>query len=68
MHLVTSPIGVRYDSLALLNVVILSAAKNLWFTITCIGFEFKSTSGDVDKVLAKSAFFNNDVVEFTVVP
>ena len=38
------------------------------YTITCIGFEFKSTSTDVDKVLAKSAFFNHDVVQFNVLP
>lgn len=37
-------------------------------TITCIGFEFDSTSSDVDKTLAKSAFFNNEVVTFTVQP
>lgn len=37
-------------------------------TITCIGFEFESASSDVDKTLAKSAFFNNDVVTFTVLP
>jgi len=38
------------------------------YTITCIGFEFDSTSRDPDKALAKSAFFNNDVVTFTVLP
>jgi hypothetical protein len=38
------------------------------YTITCIGLEFNSTSTDVDKALAKSAFFNNDIVEFTVLP
>ncbi|HLJ79630.1 MAG TPA: hypothetical protein VKT75_19595 [Acidobacteriaceae bacterium] len=38
------------------------------YTITCIGFEFNSTSTDLDKVLAKSAFFNNEVVAFTVLP
>lgn len=38
------------------------------YTITCIGFEFSSTSSDADKVLAKSAFFNNDVMKFTVLP
>jgi len=38
------------------------------YTITCIGFEFNSTSRDVNKVLAKSAYFNNDVVTFAVQP
>ena len=38
------------------------------YTITCIGYEFNSTSSDVEKSLAKSAFFNNDVVTFTVLP
>lgn len=38
------------------------------YTITCIGFEFDSASLDVDKALAKSAFFNNDVLTFTVLP
>ena len=38
------------------------------YTITCIGFEFSSTSPDIDKALAKGAFFNNDVVTFTVLP
>jgi hypothetical protein len=38
------------------------------YTITCIGFEFSSTSTDPDKNLAKSAFFNNDVLTFTVLP
>lgn len=38
------------------------------YTITCIGYEYNSTSRDPDKRLAKSAFFNNDVVTFTVLP
>jgi len=38
------------------------------YTITCIGFEFDSTSTDPDKNLAKSGFFNNDFVTFTVLP
>lgn len=38
------------------------------YTITCIGYEFSSTSRDVDKVLAKSAFFNNDVITFSILP
>jgi hypothetical protein len=38
------------------------------YTITCIGFEPNSTSSDPDKSLSKSAFFNNDVVAFTVLP
>ena len=36
------------------------------YTITCIGYEIRSASGDVDKVLAKNAFFNNDVLTFSV--
>jgi hypothetical protein len=36
------------------------------YSITCIGYDFSSTSRDIDKVLAKSAFFNNDVMTFTV--
>ena len=38
------------------------------YTITCIGYEIRSGSGNIDKVLAKNAFFNNDVVTFTVLP
>jgi hypothetical protein len=38
------------------------------YTITCIGFEFASASSDLEKTLTKSAFFNNDVVTFTVLP
>lgn len=38
------------------------------YTITCIGWEFASTSRNPDKSLAKSAFFNNDVVTFTILP
>jgi hypothetical protein len=38
------------------------------YTITCIGYVFSSTSSDVDKTLSKSAFFNNDVLTFTVLP
>lgn len=38
------------------------------YTITCIGWEFDSTSADPSKNLAKSAFFNNDIVKFTVLP
>jgi hypothetical protein len=36
------------------------------YTVTCIGYEWNSTSRDPDKNLAKSAFFNKDVVRFTV--
>jgi hypothetical protein len=36
------------------------------YTITCIGYENRSSSGDIDKVLSKNAFFNNDVMTFTV--
>jgi len=38
------------------------------YTITCIGYEWGSTSKDPDKNLSKSGFFNNDVVTFTVLP
>jgi len=38
------------------------------YTITCIGYEFSSTSRDIDKVLSKSAFFNIDDVRFTILP
>jgi hypothetical protein len=38
------------------------------YTITCIGFEFSSTSSDPDKFLSKAGFFNNDVITFTVLP
>lgn len=39
------------------------------YTITCIGYDVVSTwSLDIDKNLAKSAFFNNDVITFTVLP
>lgn len=36
------------------------------YAITCIGWEFDSTSQDVEKALSKSAFFNQDVVTFAV--
>jgi hypothetical protein len=38
------------------------------YTITCIGYEIESISRDIDKVLAKNAFLNIDVVTFTVLP
>ncbi len=38
------------------------------YAITCIGYEFNSTAQDPDKHLAKTAFFNNEVVPFTVSP
>jgi len=38
------------------------------YTITCIGYEYNSTSRDPDKRLAKSAFFNIDGVTFSVLP
>jgi len=38
------------------------------YKITCIGLTFGSTSRDVDKSLSKSAFFNNDVLTFAVLP
>jgi hypothetical protein len=38
------------------------------YTITCIGYEIRSRSADIDKVLAKNAFFNNDFVTFNVLP
>jgi hypothetical protein len=38
------------------------------YTLTCIGYEFDSTSSNVDKVLAKSAFFNKEVLTFAVLP
>ncbi|MGC2619121.1 MAG: hypothetical protein WA414_08795 [Acidobacteriaceae bacterium] len=38
------------------------------YTITCVGYEFDSASTDPAKNLAKSAFFNNDVLTFNVLP
>lgn len=38
------------------------------YNITCIGYVHSSNSRDVDKVLSKSAFFNNAVLTFTVLP
>jgi hypothetical protein len=38
------------------------------YTITCIGYEVRSRSGDIDKVLSQNAFFNNDIMTFTVLP
>jgi hypothetical protein len=38
------------------------------YTITCIAHEFTSTSTNADKFLSKNAFFNNDVLKFTVLP
>jgi hypothetical protein len=36
------------------------------YTITCIGIELATISRDPDKVLSKNAFFNNDVLKFTI--
>lgn len=36
------------------------------YKLTCIGFVPKGMSGDVDKVLSKSAFFNESVLKFRV--
>jgi len=36
------------------------------YTVTCIAHEFNSTSANAEKFLSKNAFFNNDVVKFTV--
>jgi hypothetical protein len=36
------------------------------YTITCIGFDFNSTSANVDKSLSKNAFFDIDVLKFTI--
>lgn len=38
------------------------------YTITCIGWEFASVSRDQGKNIAKDAYFNKDVVTFTVLP
>jgi hypothetical protein len=38
------------------------------YTITCVGYEFDSASTDPAKNLAKSAYFNNDVVTFNILP
>lgn len=38
------------------------------YKITCIGYIFRSTSRDVDKELAASAFFNIAVLKFNVLP
>lgn len=38
------------------------------YTITCIGFVLASTSKDVEKVLSASAFFNENIVTFAVLP
>ncbi|MGA2898418.1 MAG: hypothetical protein ABSE27_12605 [Acidobacteriaceae bacterium] len=38
------------------------------YTITCIGYEFAGNSTDMDKVLSKNAFFNLDVLKFTIEP
>ncbi len=38
------------------------------YTISCIGYEIRSSSRDIDKVLSKNAFFNDDVMTFTVQP
>ena len=38
------------------------------YTITCIGYEFAGNSTDMDKVLSKDAFFNLNVLKFTILP
>ena len=38
------------------------------YTITCIAHEFNSNSTSVDKFLSKNAFFNIDVLKFTILP
>jgi hypothetical protein len=38
------------------------------YHITCIGYVHSSNSRDVEKVLSKSAFFNKEVMTFTVEP
>ncbi len=38
------------------------------YTITCIAHEFNSTSTSVDKFLSKNAFFNMNVLKFTILP
>jgi hypothetical protein len=38
------------------------------YTITCIAHEFTSASADVEKFLSKNAFFNIDVLKFTISP
>jgi hypothetical protein len=38
------------------------------YTVTCIGYDFNSMSQDIDKVLSKSAFFNENVLTFAVAP
>lgn len=38
------------------------------YKITCIGFEHKKTSRDPDKVLGKSAYFNEAIMTFHVLP
>ncbi len=38
------------------------------YTVTCIAHEFNSDSTSVDKFLSKNAFFNMDVLKFTILP
>jgi hypothetical protein len=38
------------------------------YTITCIAHEFNSDSTNVDKFLSKNAFFNIDILKFTIMP
>ena len=38
------------------------------YTITCIAHEFNSNSTSADKFLSKNAFFNMDVLKFTMLP
>ncbi len=38
------------------------------YSVTCIGFWHRSNSGDIDKVLSESAFFNISVASFTINP
>ena len=38
------------------------------YTITCVAHEFNSNSTSVDKFLSRNAFFNLDVLKFTILP
>ena len=38
------------------------------YTITCIAHELNSDSTSVEKFLSKNAFFNIDVLKFTILP
>lgn len=38
------------------------------YTVTCIGYQPRSSSSNIDKVLTKSAYFNLEILSFNILP